>query len=177
MDLAAQGIEVPASPCLSFFLKQEVNLQQLEQDNDYLKHYIALDDIDIWGAVKQWIHHPDKVLSELSCRLLERRLFRIKLSNEPIKEKEIEALAKLVLDTLKISKRDLKYFMVHGSISNAAYVSSGQKINIITKEGKIFDIAQASDLPNIKAMSKIVKKYYLCWPKDVNLRHNSIAYS
>ena len=46
----------------------------------------------------------------------------------------------------------------------------GEKINILTKQGKIKDIAQASDLPNIKAMSKIVKKYYLCWPKNVNLR-------
>lgn len=31
------------------------------------------------------------------------------------------------------------------------------------------DIAQAADLPNIKAMSKIVKKYYLCLPKNVSL--------
>jgi hypothetical protein len=29
------------------------------------------------------------------------------------------------------------------------------------------DIAEASDLPNIKAMSKIVKKYYLCWPRQL----------
>lgn len=177
MDLAAQGVEIPASPCLSFFIRQQVSLRELEQDQAYLQHYIALDDIDIWGAIKQWVHHPDRVLAELSRRLLERRLFRIKLSNEPIQEKEIEALEKLILEELNISKDDLKYFMIHGSISNAAYVSSGQKINIITKQGKIFDIAQASDLPNIKAMSKIVKKYYLCWPKDVNLRHNSIAYS
>ena len=62
---------------------------------------------------------------------------------------------------------------MEGSISNAGYISEGQKINIITKEGRIFDIAQASDLPNIKAISKIVRKYYLCWPKDVNLSEDS----
>jgi len=176
-DLARQGVEVPASPCLSFFLKQQVNLQDLEKDETYLQHYVALDDIDIWGAIKQWVHHPDKVLSELSSRILQRKLFRIKLSNEQKDEEKIKLLGAHIQEALKIEEHELKYFLVHGSISNAAYVSSGQKINIITKQGKIFDIAQASDLPNIKAMSKIVKKYYLCWPKDVNLRHDSIPYS
>lgn len=177
IDLAAQGVDVQASPSLAFFLNQKVTLQELEQDHDCLKHYMSLDDIDIWAAIKQWVHHPDQVLSELSSRMLERRLFRIKLSNEASNEAQLEELGKSILNELKISEHELKYFLVYGSISNAAYVSSGQKINIITKEGKIFDIAQASDLPNIKAMSKIVKKYYLCWPKDVNLRRDSIVYS
>jgi hypothetical protein len=37
----------------------------------------------------------------------------------------------------------------------------------MTKKGEIVDVAVATDLPNIKAMSKIVKKYYLCWPKGI----------
>jgi hypothetical protein len=37
------------------------------------------------------------------------------------------------------------------------------------KSGELLDIAHASDLPNIKAISKIVKKNYLCWPKNVSL--------
>jgi uncharacterized protein len=31
------------------------------------------------------------------------------------------------------------------------------------------DIAEASDLPNIKAISKIVKKYYISYPKTLDL--------
>jgi hypothetical protein len=53
-------------------------------------------------------------------------------------------------------------------VSNEAY-TEGEKINILTRAGDLLDIAQASDLPNIKAISKIVKKNYLCWPKDVSL--------
>jgi hypothetical protein len=37
------------------------------------------------------------------------------------------------------------------------------------RSGEVLDIAQASELPNIKALSKIVKKNYLCWPKNVSL--------
>jgi hypothetical protein len=33
----------------------------------------------------------------------------------------------------------------------------------------VIDIAEASDLPTIQAMSKIVKKNYLCWPKNLSL--------
>ncbi len=33
----------------------------------------------------------------------------------------------------------------------------------------LLDIAQASDLPNIAALGKIVKKHYLTWPKSVTL--------
>ncbi|MCK5467203.1 MAG: phosphohydrolase, partial [Cyclobacteriaceae bacterium] len=59
---------------------------------------------------------------------------------------------------------------VEGTKSNSAYIGGGQQINMITKAGKIVDIAIASDLPNIKAMRKIVKKYYLCWPKNISLQ-------
>jgi hypothetical protein len=54
-------------------------------------------------------------------------------------------------------------------VSNEGYMSEGQTINVVTKTGQIVDIAQASDLPSIKAISKIVKKNYLCWPKNVSL--------
>ncbi|MFP4094589.1 MAG: HD domain-containing protein [Cyclobacteriaceae bacterium] len=165
--LARSGMEVPAGPALAFFLKKPVLLEELKQQPEYLKTYAALDDIDIWAAIKMWQDHPDRVLSELSRRLLERRLFRIRLSNEAPDEEGVQQLAAQLKHKMQLNDEELPYFMVHGHISNAAYVSEGQKINIITKEGKIFDIAQASDLPNIKAMSKIVKKYYLCWPKDV----------
>jgi hypothetical protein len=59
--------------------------------------------------------------------------------------------------------------MSHGEVSNKAYIASGQNINILTKQGEVIDIAQASDLPNIKASSNIVKKYYLSHPKNIIL--------
>jgi uncharacterized protein len=60
--------------------------------------------------------------------------------------------------------------MVQGTISNEAYLSEKQAINILTKNKLVIDIADASDLPTIKALSNVVKKYYICWAKDVYLR-------
>ena len=165
--LLQQGIDVPASPALTFFLKNTIARHQLTADSEALKQYVVLDDYDVWGGLKQWQHHEDKILSSLSHRLLERRLFKIQLSNHPFAPETIYALRDDLQARLHVSEQDMHYFLFHGSISNAAYVSEEQKIHILTKEGKVFDIAQASDLPNIKAMSRIVKKYYLCWPKDI----------
>ena len=56
-----------------------------------------------------------------------------------------------------------------GEITNAAYTSGDSGINILDNQGEVMDIAEASDLPNIAALGKIVKKHYLTWPKSVTL--------
>ncbi|MEQ8423610.1 MAG: phosphohydrolase, partial [Cyclobacteriaceae bacterium] len=69
----------------------------------------------------------------------------------------------------KVLRKDASFLFSHGIVSNEAYVSEGHGINILTRHGEVKEIAQASDLPNIKALSKIVKKNYLCYPKNVSL--------
>ena len=171
----AKNEEVPASRALSFFLKEQPSFSEMEQNRSYLQKFTELDDVDIWSALKQWSYHQDSVLSNLSQRILNRKLFKIRLSHTPFTKETITNLGEQVQNELSVPDDDLQHFLICGSISNAAYVSEGQKINILTKEGRTLDIARASDLPNIKAMSKIVRKYYLCWPKDVNLREGSVA--
>ena len=41
-----------------------------------------------------------------------------------------------------------------------------QNINILHKTGKIEDIVKATDQLNLKALSKPVTKYYICYPKE-----------
>lgn len=167
--LLADGEKVPASPCLSLLLKEKITLTDIEQNSDYLEHYTELDDNDVWCAIKGWQQHPDQTLSMLSHMLLQRRLFRIRLFNQPLKAEIITQLQEEVQQEMRLNIDEVSYFLYYGEISNAAYVVEDQKIKILTKEGKIFDVVQASELPHIKAMSQIVKKYYVCWPKDLAL--------
>jgi hypothetical protein len=127
-----------------------------------------LDDNDIWGAIKLWRSHPDFILATLCKLLTERRLFQIRLGSESIRKEEIERIREKVTQTFGVLRSESSYFFSYGSVSNEAY-AEGQKINILMKSGELVDLAQASDLPNIKAISKIVKKNYLCWPKNVSL--------
>lgn len=168
-DLKNLGVYHYASPALRPFLEHDVTLQDFQDNQEFLKAFGVLDDYDIWGSIKIWSGHKDKVLSTLSNMLLERRLFKVILTNEEAEISKLTALENEIQSTLKINRESTKYFLSHGSMSNAAYISEGQNIFILTKKEDIIDIAQASDLPNIKAMSKIVKKYYLCYPKNVYL--------
>ena len=130
-----------------------------------------LDDYDIWGAIKVWKDHPDDILSYLSNSLLDRKLFKISLTNDPIKKQTVDNIRGSLAKEYKILQADTRFLYSYGEVTNKAYIAEGSSINILKKNGGVIDIANAVDLPNIKAISKIVKKHYLCCPKNVYLRH------
>jgi len=167
-DLIQGQAELVINYPLEPFMTNKVDLNTI-RESDYLEAFARLDDYDIWNAIKSWVRNPDKVLSTLCQLLLDRKLFKIDLTNHSVDKNKKKKLARKLKSALNLKESELSYFLVEGSISNAAYLRKGRSINIFTKEGAVVDIAQASDLPNIKAMSKIVKKYYLCWPKSVSL--------
>jgi len=166
--LTQAGGDVPASEGLHRFLRQTYTVERLREEPEALYAFGGLDDNDIWGAIKFWRHHPDRILSQLSGMLVERRLFQIRLSQEPIRKTAVEEIKTAIAQQYGLLRAEAANLFSNGYVTNEAY-AEGQKINILTREGKLLDIAQASDLPNIKAISKIVKKNYLCWPKDVSL--------
>jgi hypothetical protein len=100
--------------------------------------------------------------------LSDRRLFHVVLSSEPIRKSVLEKIRTTITQQYQTLRVESSYLYSHGTVTNEAY-TEGERINILTRSGALLDIAQASDLPNIKAISKIVKKNYLCWPKDVSL--------
>ena len=96
-------------------------------------------------------------------------MFKVKLQNEAFDESQVEELKVNIRKELNISAEELSYILLTGEIYNEAYMGGDNKINIVTKTADVLDIAQAADLPNITAISKKVKKHYLCWPKSINL--------
>jgi HD superfamily phosphohydrolase len=165
--LTQQGHKVEATTQFRFFLERTITMSDFESDEDIIEVFMLLDDTDIWASIKYWLNHEDVILSTLSRMLLERNLFQIKLTNDKVDGAEVTKIRKKVEEKYGISESESKYFVRKGEVSNAAYVSKDSIINIMTKKGEIVDVAVATDLPNIKAMSKIVKKYYLCWPKGI----------
>lgn len=166
-DLTASGHQLGASDALRFFLGAPVGMEAF-RDGRTLEAFGALDDHDIWGAIKMWQTYGDPILAELCRMIIGRRIFRIVLSNEPVSKAQVENVRRTVTRHYKILRSESVYLFALGTVTNEAY-TEGQKIHILTRQGKRVDVAQASDLPNIKALSKIVKKNYLCWPKHLSL--------
>lgn len=167
--LCQSGQHLPASAALTTFLSRTYTLEEFKSQRELLKQFGQLDDRDIWGGLKAWQDHRDPILSELSTALLHRQLFQIKLSQAPISKSMVEKVKRAVGKSRQLLQREARYLFSHGTVTNEAYVAERQGIAIKMKDGRLLDIAQASDLPSIKAISKIVKKNYLCWPKNVSL--------
>jgi HD superfamily phosphohydrolase len=164
---------IQASPELTFFIEHTIDPERFAQDEEVLKAFCRLDDYDIIGGIKHWTTCDDFVLSELCKMFIERRLFNVQLAERKTPARQLDTLRSMVKTSYGIDDKLVGNFVIEGQKSNAAYIGGGQQINLLTRAGEIIDIANASDLPNIKAMRKIVKKYYLCWPKNISLQSQS----
>jgi HD superfamily phosphohydrolase len=166
--LAQGGRNFYVTEEMAYFMSQEVSLADFKADSSLLKKFLQLDDFDIWGAIKLWKNDPDYVLRNISQMFLTRKLFKINLVNEPFSSEEIEHLRTKAQKKLQVPDEDLGYFFSTGTISNYGYLEK-DRISILTKKGEVVDVASAADLPNIKIMSKMVEKHYVCVAKSLIL--------
>lgn len=160
------GQPVFTTPALHTFLAKKITIADFEQQPDYLRAFTQLDDYDIWTCIKFWSQHPDRVLSTLCQMLLDRRLFKIVMSDTPFSGELVREIERQLRDA-GLQQDELTYFLVEGVATNSAYLPSIDNINIKMKDGRIIDIADASDLPGIKALTNMVKRYYVCWAKNL----------
>ncbi|GAB3982621.1 HD domain-containing protein [Spirosoma terrae] len=172
--LIRQGEPVFAPDTFMLFLRESVSLDAFLSNQLYINAFTQLDDYDVWFCVKQWALHNDTVLSTLCRMLLDRRLFKIILSTEPFAGELLNELEQQ-LKELGIGEEELSYFLVEGQATNAAYLPLQDRIAIKLKTGKVIDIADASDLSNVHVLTNIVRRYYVCWAKDLKMVVKSVS--
>jgi len=166
-ELSSQGEELFATPALSVFLKNNYTKKDFIEYPGLLETFALLDDYDIFASVKVWMHHPDKILSSLCKGLVERKLFKIELKKEKIHTDYKNQLALKAARKFKVSVKEAAYYVTSGEVENSAYKTNIVKINILMNDGKVLDIAEASDQLNTDVLSKTVKKYFICYPKNL----------
>ena len=172
-ELVAAGTPVFATPTLDIFMKnsfssKHFNKNILIEGKSVLSWYSLLDDNDILVSVKEWQNHPDMVLSLLAKSLINRRLFKTTLQTKPVSKLLIEKIINKITQQITQEKSLSEYFLMTGEITNSAYNHHTENILVLDKNGKLNDIRQASDI-NLSALSKTVRKYYLCYPKELDI--------
>ncbi|MEP2935508.1 MAG: HD domain-containing protein [Gilvibacter sp.] len=160
-ELYLKGIEIKASPSLLYFFDNP----NKAFDGEALKMFARLDDYDIIQAVKLWCDHDDIVINRLSNMIIDRSLLKIKIREKPFKSSTLQKKRAKVMKHFGISEEEAAYFVINGAISNQAYSTEKENINMLSKSGKLVDVAKASDQLNIEALSNLVSKHYLCYPK------------
>ena len=161
-ELAEKGEDLFASTSLKYFLYHKISEDNF--DCKTLDMFAKLDDYDILSAIKEWSNHPDKVLSLLSKMIVNRNLFRIEIQQKEFDTSFTNKKVEKVSQKFGFTKNESRFFVFSNTIINQAY-NSDKPIFILNKNGKLNDIAKASDQLNIEALTNPVVKHFICYPK------------
>ncbi|MGS0528267.1 HD domain-containing protein [Zobellia nedashkovskayae] len=163
-EIMHEGQIVVCSNALRYFMEHRIEKKNFNKET--LSIFSKLDDVDVLAAIKSWQDHTDFVLSTLCEMLINRQFLKVKLKNSPIDKAVLQKHMERVKVKHNLSDYETTYFVFEGKIENKAYDRHHQNINILRKNKKLIDVAKASDQLNLKALSKTVTKYYICYPKD-----------
>lgn len=161
--LLKDGYKLFASPALTFFLDNDVNAEYFKDNEETLQHYLNLDDSDLWSAIKVWQKSEDKILSLLADDFINRKLFKVEIHDEPISQEQVNRRKEQICNHLGISEEESNYLMQIDTIQKDMYDINDDRISILSKDGSLKDITEASEILNVELLSKKIRKYYFCY--------------
>ena len=164
VSLAADKHELFGSPALNFFLHNQLNKEDFVSGRA-IQEFAKLDDYDIMGAIKVWRNSPDRILSFLCEAMVDRNLFKVKISKEPFSTDQINEVSEKISSQFSIDQSLVHYFIIHEEVANNAYNLDSASINLLYKDGRTRDITEASDNLNVHTLASPVTKYFLCHPE------------
>jgi len=173
-DLVHEGHDVWTTPAIRPFLEQDLDRARFMADPEVLAAFCALDDNDVMCCIKAWQSHPDAVLSDLSQRMTDRRLFKIELRDAPFNQDDIAERIASVEQMMALSTEDAACFVLHDRIDNRAYSTASNGIGMLFKDGTIRDAASASDHLNLSTLSVPVERHFLAYPKELPPRPTAV---
>jgi hypothetical protein len=160
-ELITQGVSLDAAtPELDFFLKE---FQTGQSVKDHLPLFCRLDDNDILSSIKNWSHHPDKILSMLCRSLVERRLFKVRFQAKAFEKSWVDDCRKKTATALGLTGTETDYFVFTGEASNTTYDPQDERIHILFKDGTIRDISEVDNALIQHNLSGAVRKHYICY--------------
>lgn len=159
-ELIGQGVSITSSSVLLDFFLQNTESLSIQK---HLDKFCQLDDYDVLSAIKNWIYHPDKILSTLCRGLVERKLLKVKLQAEPFGEDWVTQQRNRICIQLGITEEESRYFIFQGLAINTTYDPYEEKINILFKDGTVKDISRVDNALIQQSLASPVKKHYICY--------------
>ena len=166
-ELSAKGFDLFATPDLSFFLKNNFSFKDFQNKQEILERFANIDDNDIISSIKVWANHSDKVLSDLSKRLINRDLFRLEIQTEPFDKNSIDDLKDQWKKQNLAKEQFDNYYIFTGSTENKAYNPEEENIKVLHKGNYLKDLTDTSEELNVATITQTIHKNYLCYPKNL----------
>ena len=164
--LVNEGANLFCTSALREFLENNHTLEDFNKKPELLELFCQLDDFDIMTSIKEWTKNPDKTLSILSQKIIQRKLLKIELQDTKFDSSYIQKIKNKAIERYNIKPENCKHLVFTNKIDNKAYNPKKDKINLLYKDGSIIDIAEAADQLNISVLAQTVTKHFLCYPKD-----------
>ena len=156
-ELALQGKEIFGTPALRFFLYNDVTRDDFSLGSEAMRMYALLDDTDIQSAMKVWMESDDVVLSSLAAAYTNRRLFKALVDAPATKAQELQAE---YMSRFGITAHEADYFYSLHTITSNTYSAADDQIDILYPNGAIRNIADASDMWSMAALTHKVERNY-----------------
>ncbi len=161
-ELTMEGKKISESDSLRYFLELPPSKPKNKDINELLNQFVRLDDVDIFSALKIWSGSSDFVLAYLSGGILNRKLLKINLQNEPF-DKNTLAEEREKFQAFIPPDANIDYLVFQGKESNQTYNRHKDLIKILFKNEEVRSITDSMDY---ELHSKIITKHYLCHPKS-----------
>lgn len=165
--LASQGLKLPGTIALQHFLQADYTWNDFEENPLILQKFLELDDFDVMSGIKDWTASSDTILGELSRRVTNRNLLKIRLQEHPFEPEVSLRLAQAIRDQYGFEHGEENYLLIVDKVKNHAYNNKKGHINLLYKDGHISDISEAADQMTIKALSEPVERHFICFPREL----------
>ncbi|MCB0686508.1 MAG: hypothetical protein KDC53_08285, partial [Saprospiraceae bacterium] len=138
------------------------NFHKILEGDDSLDLFLELDDSDVIFALKNHGMFSDPLLSYLSKGILERKLFRSRLSTRPFPEDEPAVVLKQLVGSMDIDEETARQLIFSGTEKTQFYDWKPHQIQFLMKDGSIRPFEDISDLGQTRHSTT---KYYMVYPK------------
>ena len=160
-DLIENNIKIELIRNLEIVIKKGLS------DDEGLNAFLSLEDGDMFYLFKIWLNSKDKVLSDLSRRLLNREIFKV--YEEELSISQIENIKSYLIN----NGFEPKYYLIEKLAVDTAYepysISGDSNIRVILKDGSVVEISNALPTDTLKALSRPVKKRLIFIPQKILL--------
>jgi hypothetical protein len=166
-ELVQSGEQLFTTPALDYFLKNDINPENLKNKEEFLNVYSQLDDYDIYCTLKVWCSHSDVVLSMLCKGMINRKLYKISLQRDEFTAADLGKFDDKISRIGAIKKEDYHYFAFSGKISNSDYNPLGEPIKILMRNNQGVTLLGDNEKMDVAILSTPVNKYFLCYMPEL----------
>jgi len=167
MSILRRAIDIMKAGSLNFVVSGSVMERVLAGEELTLAEYLLFDDHDVMFHIKRWTREPDGILSDLSRRFMERRLFKV-IDLDLDGDERLRYIERARRNVQKLGF-DPRYYLIDDHAADIPYYYSyyrpeGKARIYIERHGEICDIAEVSSV--VRGMRGYELRR-LCFPQEV----------